>query len=213
MKRRLFAILTALALLCALAVSVCAEDTAGSVCVTMTYRGEAIPGGTMTLYLVALPGEDAYVYTGGFAGCGIDLSDITAAQTAQELADYAVAMGITGTTAQIDGEGKVCFDDLEYGLYLMVQDQAAEGYTPVSPFLVTVPGQDGEADVDASPKLTVQPAATETTPPTTTTETTPTDSTLPQTGQLNWPVPVLAAAGVLVFLFGWYLTRSARKDG
>ena len=34
---------------------------------------------------------------------------------------------------------------------------------------------------------------------------------LPQTGQLNWPVPVLAAAGLTLFGIGWGI-RFRRKD-
>lgn len=36
-------------------------------------------------------------------------------------------------------------------------------------------------------------------------------TTLPQTGQLNWPVPVLTVAGLLLILVGWYL-RSGRQE-
>lgn len=35
---------------------------------------------------------------------------------------------------------------------------------------------------------------------------------LMQTGQLNWPVPVLAAAGISVLAIGLYLTLSGKKD-
>lgn len=35
-------------------------------------------------------------------------------------------------------------------------------------------------------------------------------SSLPQTGQLNWPVPVLAVSGVVLFAFGWALDRKYR---
>lgn len=35
---------------------------------------------------------------------------------------------------------------------------------------------------------------------------------LPQTGQLNWPVPVLAACGLLLFGLGWGLKRSGRRN-
>lgn len=212
MKRKLFSVLVAVLLLLTLTVSVCAAQADGSVSVTMSYRGEAVPGGTVTLYFVAQAGEDAYEFTGDFAGCGISLADISAAKTAQDLADYALAMGIEGETCAIDENGYACFEKLEYGLYLMVQEEAAEGYVPVTPFLVTVPGEDGKADVDASPKLSVKPAPTESTPPTEPATTTPPEGNLPQTGQLNWPVPVLAVAGILLFMFGWYLSRTGRKE-
>lgn len=32
------------------------------------------------------------------------------------------------------------------------------------------------------------------------------DPPLIQTGQLNWPIPILAGAGIILFAFGWYLT-------
>lgn len=36
--------------------------------------------------------------------------------------------------------------------------------------------------------------------------------TLPQTGQMNWPVPVLTAAGLFVFTLGWIMRFGKRKD-
>lgn len=39
----------------------------------------------------------------------------------------------------------------------------------------------------------------------------PSDPTLPQTGQLNWPVAVLGTAGALLFLFGWLLAGKKKK--
>lgn len=35
---------------------------------------------------------------------------------------------------------------------------------------------------------------------------------LPQTGQLNWPIPVLACSGVLLFAAGWCLNRKDKKE-
>ncbi|MGN1410000.1 MAG: Cna B-type domain-containing protein [Eubacteriales bacterium] len=39
-----------------------------------------------------------------------------------------------------------------------------------------------------------------------------TEPGLIQTGQLNWPVPVLAGCGLLLFMLGWILTFMKRKD-
>ncbi len=51
-------------------------------------------------------------------------------------------------------------------------------------------------------------------PPETTTTTTTVTVTyiLPQTGQLFWPVPVLAVCGLLLFALGWVLQRPGRKE-
>ena len=40
----------------------------------------------------------------------------------------------------------------------------------------------------------------------------PTVPELPVTGQLSWPVPVLALCGMLVFVVGWRLYSADRKD-
>lgn len=39
----------------------------------------------------------------------------------------------------------------------------------------------------------------------------PADSTLPQTGQLNWPIPVLVVLGLAMFSVGWAL-RCRKKE-
>jgi hypothetical protein len=39
-----------------------------------------------------------------------------------------------------------------------------------------------------------------------------TGPTLPQTGQLWWPVPVLSAAGLLLFGLGWAWRAKGRRD-
>ena len=36
--------------------------------------------------------------------------------------------------------------------------------------------------------------------------------TLIQTGQLNWPIPVLGSLGVLMILFGIFMMRRKRKS-
>ena len=55
-------------------------------------------------------------------------------------------------------------------------------------------------DVDASPKVGATVPSTPDTP------------SLPQTGQLNWPVPVLACSGILLFAAGWCLNRKGKKE-
>lgn len=35
---------------------------------------------------------------------------------------------------------------------------------------------------------------------------------IPQTGQLQWPIPVLTVVGVIFFGFGWYLFKSGKHD-
>lgn len=195
-----------------------------------------VSGGTVTLYHVAeLSYSDAeykFIFTEDFADCGLSLDEINASSLPSSLSAYASENNISGTPTTADSNGVCLFDDLSLGVYLAVQSQAASGYYAVQPFIVTIPITDEEGyvyDVDATPKMQSLTKITEsstttttTTVPTVTTTTTtaPTgnsgvygdnDSKLPQTGQLNWPIPVLAGAGVLLFILGWALTFARKK--
>ena len=64
-------------------------------------------------------------------------------------------------------------------------------------------------DIEANPKTT--PAIIPTPIPTPTP--TPNDPKLPQTGQLNWPVPVLAASGLAMIIIGFGIYTKGRKNG
>lgn len=107
-------------------------------------------------------------------------------------------------------EGIALFEDIPTGLYLIYQHDAADGYNNLAPFLVTVPYTvDGEpvydVTVSAKPELKREPKK-----PTTPSRVTVTK--LPQTGQLTWPVPVLAISGMSLFVLGWWLCFGRRKD-
>lgn len=258
--------------------------------VTLTLRDtandhSAIPGGTFTLYSVADVKYEkfniAYVFTPDFSGSGVSLGDLNAQGTAGALEDYAVFNELTGVTRTADDEGRVTFDDLSLGLYLIVQEGSVPGYYPISAFLVSVPMRGAEQnewvyDVDASPKAEVSAVTTLTVkkvwndngknrPSSVTVQllkdgiaaetvqlsdanswqytwdglsgdfewnvkeinvpvgytagyytsesvvTITNTTSLIVTGQLNWPVPVLAGCGVLLFSFGWFLTFARRK--
>lgn len=200
----------------------------GSVSATMTYGGEAVPGGSLTLYHVA----DAYVehgatygyrYTEPYSDCTVALENLDSSETAMALAEYTLETEISGTRREINQKGYVKFSDLTAGLYLLIQEDAAEGFEAVVPFLVTVPGQENGSyvyEVDASPKLALAPAPTE--PPTEPTEPEPTEPKptepeptdppkLPQTGMNQWPVPLLAMGGLLLITLGAALCISGKK--
>lgn len=221
--RSFFKLLCAVLLVGLLPVSALAReapdlDKTGSIQVILrdTETKEEVPGGELILYRVGEAVEDDGDYffraAGDFADCGLTLETLTSeelesAELAQKLADYAKDHA-KGTTLPVL-RGGVTFEKQDVGLYLVVQATAADGYEKVNPFLVTIPMQeDGvfKYDVDASPKTSVKKA-----PPTTTTP--PKDSTLPQTGQLNWPVPVLTIAGLLFFAVGWMLCFGRRRGG
>jgi hypothetical protein len=236
----------------------------GGISITLTTEKKTETEGTLALYQVAELelGTTAYtyVYTQDFASCGLQLEKLDSAELAQSLADYAKGEELTYVTQELDENGQVSFENLELGVYLVVQTKAEKGFSKADPFLVTIPMTEGDSyvyQVDATPKVTgvyetetegsgrpeetpvptetpaveetPQPQETpsqetpseetpsqETTPvvpsnPTTpqspSTPSTTTTTKLPQTGQLNWPVPLMSMSGLLLFAFGWWLKQ------
>lgn len=224
MKRRMICALLVLTLLCALAMSAYAAEAVdfsrtGSISITMTYQDAAVPGGSLTLYKVADVAVDnqsdySFRYTEAYADCEVSLEELNASQTSQALAEYTAAQEIPGVKQEIDEAGKVFFGELELGLYLLVQEDPAEGYDTVNPFLVSVPGRQDDSyvyEVNASPKLNLEPLPTD--PPTEPTDPPPPPPDIPQTGQTKWPIPLLLVGGLLLVVAGVWLTVSGRKKG
>lgn len=100
-------------------------------------------------------GDLSFEYCGDFYGCGIALGDLTDSTLADQLLEY-MPQGARGTTKTVDADGNAAFEDLELGLYLIVQSKASNGYAPIKPFLVSLPmAENGKwnYEVDASPKV------------------------------------------------------------
>ncbi len=184
----------------------------GSISVTMKCGTVAVGGGELSIYRV---GDIVYDHSAGgyvfrateaYAGAGLDFSDVTDKTLAKSLANVISTNAIAPYAKQtVSAEGKATFEELELGLWLVMQSVNATGYLPAEPFLVSVPYYQYGAydyDVDASPK--VQLTAVTPTP-------TPTGG-IPQTGQVNWLVPVLAVAGLTLFTIGWVLRYGKRDE-
>ena len=222
MKQRLIALLAAAVLAVCLCTTALAAHPVpelgrtGSITVTILDEGEPVPDGRLTAYRVGdVADDDGDFYFAPrpeLEGVVEDMNAVHTPGMAQALADYIAEQELYGvlkpTTSVIDRKGQACFGGLEQGLYLMVQHTEAPGYLPVLPFLVTVPQLIDNVyvyDVDATPK-TSSPGHTPEPEPTPVPTPGPTPGvTLPQTGQLNWPVPVLTLLGVGLFAAGWLL--------
>lgn len=221
LQKRCMMLFFAFLLFCSMSVTVYAHkapDTSkeGSIMVTMTYENKAVPGGMLTLYKVGNVKEEdgnySFVLTDDFADSHVSLENIQSDQLAKTLATFASDKKMTGTTKKIENDGSVTFPNLELGLYLLVQTDAASGYHSADPFLVSVPMyEDGTYlyDVDGTPKVELEKRPTPTTP---SSPTTPSIPTLPQTGQLNWPIPILAILGLMMFSVGWILRFGRKRD-
>ena len=222
MRRKMNALLVILVLVCAMALPVRAHevpdaDRRGSIAISMTYQGDPVPGGSLTLYRVADvvsdDGDYLFAYTSDFAGCTVPVTELDSAQLPRELADIAADRKLQGTSLKVDDGGRLVFSDLPIGLYLLVQEEAAPGFRKVNPFLVSVPqNEDGRYvyDVDTAPKNLPGPEE-EPTEPTEPAPTGPGEPELPQTGQMNWPVPVLAVLGMLLVAAGFGLCTADKR--
>jgi len=104
-------------------------------------------------------------------------------------------------------DGAAKFTDIPEGLYLIWQETAASGYEKLSAFLVSVP-YDGKMDVTAASKTALELETEEETKPSSPSG----NKKLPQTGQLEWPIPWLALTGMILFVLGWWLFFGKRKD-
>lgn len=201
----------------------------GSISVVMhdSEKDVAVPGGTLTLYQVADiekndDNNDVFVLNQTFAESQVPLDNLDSIVLIDELERYVAQKQLGGIVRQIDTNGKVVFEDLPLGLYLIIQETPADGYNKVKSFLVSVPQMLSDEyvyDVDASPKVEVSPVPVVPDNPTPDNPTpekpktekpvTSTGVKLPQTGQLNWPIPVLAACGAVCVIIGGCLRRKS----
>ena len=196
------------------------KDGQCSITVTMTYRGKALKGGTLALYKVGDVAEEdgnySFVPVEAIRGDLAQFGDIQSPDLAGKL--YKLESKLTPVTAlpqKVGEEGKVTFLNLPFGLYLVVQKTAPAGYGKTEPFLVSLPYlYEGEYqyDVASQPKTDLErevptkPSSPATNP------TTSGGNKLPQTGQLWWPVPVLACGGLGCIVVGLFRRRRAGDE-
>ena len=148
---------------------------------------------------------------------------------------------LSGVSAQISDSGEASANVEGDAVYLVTQDTAASGYEKMNPFCVVLPYTvDGKfmSNIIAQPKMRKKITSLPKHP---TTPSTPSTSkkvksnprlpsvptikeskktpsatnrvvkSLPQTGQLNWPIPLLALLGLSFFTWGWAAQESSER--
>ena len=190
----------------------------GSLSVVMQNRktNTKIPGGEVVLYQVA---EITYAFTNGFENCGLKLDNLEDELLAEKL-KAEIGASTVGVAQTIGADGTAGFSGLEEGIYLVVQTKAANGYEMFSPFLVSLPMRENgqwKYQVEAMPKIEVSVSGKPETPvkqPVSTPKPVSSGNNLrlPYTGQLIWPVPVMAIAGMLLFAVGWSLRKDKKTE-
>lgn len=222
-SRRAAALLLTALLLAALSVPAFADgagidlDRDGSISMRCQYQGKPVSGGDMRLYLVGTVEQDDGNYffqlLDALGGDKLDQKALDSGDLADRLSADPALQDLPYQRQVFDANGELCFStNVKPGLYLLLQSTAAPGFEKMKPVVVSVPFIDPKTgeyryDVDA----TVKPALERdvTTPPPTPTPAP--GSNLPQTGQLNWPVPVMAVLGLLCVLSGLALLAGDRR--
>lgn len=193
-----------------------------SITVSMTYKGKAVRGGKLALYKVGDVAENdgnySFVPVKKIQADIPAFGDIESPELAGKLAKLEKKLTpVTADPVTVDKDGNATFSDLTFGLYLVVQKTAASGYGKTAPFLVSVPylyADKYQYDVTSQPKTDlVREVPTKPTSPTTKPTTSGGGKKLPQTGQLWWPVPVLACAGLGCIAVGLFRRWEARDEG
>ena len=180
-------------------------DRTGSLTITYKYYNEktketkSVSGGnSVGLFKVADIVEDGgykFVIDDRFASAGEipDTSeelDAVNVDLAEAMAKIAKGYDFDIASRETDEEGRVSFDGLEVGMYLVMQDAKGKGDNryELTPFLA-----------DTKPVGIFKEQVPPPTPP----------RRIPQTGQLWWPVAALGAAGVLFVVMG--MVRRSRS--
>lgn len=196
------------------------KDGHCSITVTMTYQGKALPGGTLALYKVGDVAEEdgnySFVPVEAIREDMPQFGDIQSPELAGELLKLESKLTpVTALPQKVGEDGKVTFSSLPFGLYLAVQKTAPAGYGKTEPFLVSLPYlYEGEYqyNVASQPKTDLErEVPTKPTSPATS-PTFPGGKKLPQTGQLWWPVPVLACGGLGCIVVGLIRKRRAGDE-
>lgn len=224
MKNRILSFLLALVLVQSIALTVAAAppvpdlSSNGSITFTMNYGGQPLDSGRLNLCKVAaIVKMDEYEYIfeliPDLEESNADMENVSDPAAARDLLKLVEKKPLSKTTTPIVN-GKAVFSDLPVGLYLVWQekDDATEDFAPIQPFLISVPKLQGDRyiqDIVAKPKVPLETEPTEPPPPPP-----PPPPYLPQTGQLNWPIPVMAITGCALFVLGLILCsgRKGRDD-
>ncbi len=217
--KRLLAFLLALCLLLSLPMAATAHDVPQdrndcTIEVIVRYNGKDISGGNITA--IKLGYIDEYDGNYFFRQVITDqvLEDVSSSAALEAMEQFYEDNRDTYdffTQTQPVKAGKASFSELSTGLYLMVQEKAAYGYAHMRPFLISVPYMDNgvyQYHITAVIKSQLEREVDPTEPP----PPIVTYPTLPQTGQLNWPIPMMVVAGLAFFVVGWVLCFRKKKE-
>lgn len=219
MMKRICTLLLILTILVCLPLTAYAHDVPQdrndcSIEVIVRYDGKDVDGGTLTAIKVGYVDSEDGNYSFYQEKTGEKIEDIAssgAPAVQKEFYNNNKDSHEFYTQTQSVKNGKATFSDLPTGLYLIVQDKAAKGFHKLGSFLVSVPYLENDeyqyhVTAEIKSELEREPEPTEPAPPK------PSDPTLPQTGQLKWPVAFFTVLGLILFVLGWMMFFVRRHE-
>lgn len=124
-------------------------------------RDSYVEGAEITIYHIAdiynKNNNLAHKFTEQFSGCEVSLEDINKDGLHKEL-EKCITEETTGISDFTDENGKVVFDDLSLGLYLVKQTNKVEGYSVIDTFIANIPvviDNSWTYDIVAEPKTEI----------------------------------------------------------
>lgn len=180
----------------------------GTITIQWKFQEKALPDGALRAFQIGtlqdIDGDFSFAPLSAYKDKDLSEENLTP-DLAKELAGMVQAPD--GFKPSSFENGVVTFDGLELGLYLIIQTKTISGFEKITPFLVSVPLWDKDHylyEISVSEKFELKK-----TPSTPDTPDKP-GPTLPQTGQVNWPVPVLLTLGLVLIVSGAALRRKSK---
>lgn len=136
----------------------------GTISITLTQSDDKTPisGAEITIYQVANPvinnNNLEFEYHQNIKSCQANLSDLSNINLAKEISNCINNANLPSQKNTTNQEGKVKFENLPLGLYLVKQTNKLTDYTSIEPFLVIIPKSDNTQwiyDVEATPKTDI----------------------------------------------------------
>lgn len=184
------------------------------------------------IHVIKVLNQD-YSFTDAYKGCSIALSDLEKKDAPKKLYEYSIENSLDSKTrsGKTDSNGKASFSDLTRGIYLIYTVKEND-YQAFEPILAELPEEINGVknnSVTVYPKtVPKEQKTTEATEEKTTEKKKEEKKTeeksgskdtedkskknLMQTGQLNWPVPVMTLAGLVMMITGIRVRENKKES-
>ena len=125
------------------AVFVDAAGRKGSITVQLNEIGTDREGTALECFYVAEQKENGWHLTEAFEGCKVTPWNLSKSadykKAAEKLSSWVTAKKLSAEKRVTDADGKLVFEDLDEGIYLIRQKNGQKTYGAIAPFLVCVP--------------------------------------------------------------------------